>query len=170
MKITRGRAYTRVPASRRLAANYTPEPNTGCWLWTKCADRSGYGFMSVGGKAERAYRVAWALVHGDIPGGKVICHRCDQPSCINPDHLFLGDQADNIRDMMAKGRHGARKGTDNWSRGVDRHCAKLNDEDVRTIRALHAEGAGTRALALRYSVDRTNIQLIVRRATWKHVA
>lgn len=82
-----------------------PEPNSGCHLWTGTVCKHGYGrIYRKGASPVLVHRVAWERVHGPIPAGLKVCHRCDTPSCVNPDHLFLGTQRDNLRDMYAKGR------------------------------------------------------------------
>lgn len=86
-----------------------PEPNSGCWLWMgNLADKRGYGLVSVrsGDKYIRigAHRFSWQLHKGPIPKGILVCHHCDVPSCVNPDHLFLGTHSDNTKDAHSKGR------------------------------------------------------------------
>jgi hypothetical protein len=81
----------------------------GCWLWIGAITSLGYGKFYVGrirGRSctIRAHRMSWILAHGENPGGLLVCHRCDNPRCVNPDHLFLGDQVANMADMRAKGR------------------------------------------------------------------
>lgn len=77
-----------------------------CWLWTASLDRYGYGVFSLGrGKNERAHRYSYKAFYGFVPRGKLVLHRCDNPKCVNPAHLFAGTNRDNTRDMMAKGRH-----------------------------------------------------------------
>jgi hypothetical protein len=77
-----------------------------CWLWTGGGvGWNGYARVKVEGKRIFVHRFSWSLANGPIPTGKVICHRCDVPLCVNPEHLFIGTQSDNIRDCVAKGRH-----------------------------------------------------------------
>lgn len=82
-----------------------PEPNSGCWLWTGCASPKGYGIVMERPKRVLIHRRMWEIANGvSIPSGLLVCHRCDTPACINPDHLFLGTHGDNVRDMYRKGR------------------------------------------------------------------
>jgi hypothetical protein len=93
-----------LPALERIMRKVEPEPNTGCWLWTGAATIAGYGSITVDSIQTGAHRYMWALHNGPIPSGAFICHRCDTPSCVNPDHLFVGTPRDNTRDMWRKGR------------------------------------------------------------------
>lgn len=95
----------------------TPEPNSGCWLWTKCRFRNGYGNVKFGSTHKSASRVAWILLNGD-PKHLDVLHRCDTPACINPDHLFIGTHSDNMKDMTLKGR---RRGGASYRKT---HCAR----------------------------------------------
>lgn len=90
-------------ASVRFERKWTPEPNTGCWLWLGGTQKAGYGFFKYAGEVT-AHRSAWRLYRGDIPYGLHVLHRCDVRQCVNPEHLFLGTQSDNMKDMAAKGR------------------------------------------------------------------
>ena len=98
----------------RFQTKYIPEPNTGCWLWMADVDQKGYGRFSLnGGKRVKAHRFSWKVHNGEIPEeldgqdyrGPCILHSCDNPTCVNPHHLFVGTQFDNIKDMIQKGRH-----------------------------------------------------------------
>lgn len=97
------RVYVRGPIERRFWAHV--EKSDGCWLWKGARQRSGHGNVNVGGgKHDRAHRVSYRLTYGDIPSGMVVRHRCDNSSCVRPDHLELGTQADNVRDMWERGQ------------------------------------------------------------------
>lgn len=89
----------------RLAEFSTLDPDSGCRIWTGATSRHGYGSLTWKMKRLTAHRAAYECAVGPIPTGMVICHRCDTPACINPAHLFLGTQRENLRDMVAKGRH-----------------------------------------------------------------
>src|SRR5262245_26460201 len=131
-----------------------------CWLWTAGLDTSGYGYIVIGGHhSEKAHRFAYALLVGPIPMDLYVLHRCDVRNCVNPDHLFLGTQADNTADMVAKQRQ---------ARGNVNH-ARLNEQQVLEIRALHSDGVNNCALARRYGVSDTTIWAIVHRKKWRHI-
>ena len=134
-----------------------PEPNSGCWLWLggMKGTRSNYGNVKVNKQSFRAHRVAWTRVHGPIPDGLGVLHACDTPPCVNPDHLFLGTQKDNNRDMARKCRYG--------------YLATLTAEQVLAIRGAYRQGVKSPALASRFKVNRTTICRIVRGLTWRFV-
>lgn len=135
---------------------------SGCHIWTGDINDRGYGLIRDGKKSVRAHRVAWERENGPIPDGMVVLHRCDVRCCVNPDHLQVGTQAENMKDMGRKGR--ARGG----SRGSDQGGAKLTEEDVKRIRSL-AGSMSQQAIADLYGIDRTNVSVIVLRKGWKHV-
>lgn len=123
-------------------------PN-GCWEWTACKDNHGYGRIGYDGMPVGAHRVAWILTRGPIPAGMSVLHACDNPACINPLHLFLGTRADNIADMVSKGRHRS---------GIGRGSAKFTAEKVRAIRLDVERGATNKSeVARRHGVSRTHI-------------
>ncbi len=96
----------------QLEKHSIPEPNSGCWLWTGAtagARNHFYGVLTLKSKMQYAHRVSWEFHRGTIPAGLFVCHKCDTPSCINPDHLFLGSPRDNVQDSITKGRTKARR-------------------------------------------------------------
>lgn len=155
----------------RFWARVEYEPNSGCWLWTGAPVRKGYGRIHVGGRRPKgrdilAHRFSWAVSWGPIPNGAWVLHRCDNPPCVNPDHLFLGDHVANMADMAAKGR-----AVNTPHRGEEQIQAKLSDSAVNRIRTLYASGQATqRGLAAQYGVSKTLIGNVVRGENWNHVA
>lgn len=102
---------------QRFEANYIPEPNSGCWIWLGPINSEPRATVHYLGRQDQAARVSYALYRGAIPQGMCVCHFCDTPLCVNPDHLWLGTRSDNMRDMYAKGRH-ARNGSRPLSQGA----------------------------------------------------
>lgn len=150
----------------KFEAKYTPEPNSGCWLWIGAIAASGYGTLSIGGRPAYAHRLSWQLYRGPIPSGYAICHKCDIRTCVNPDHLFPGTLTDNNRDMCRKGRHWSVVNRSSSLKGVEQAGAKLTDEDVLVIRR---SGLSYRALGRQFGVSHTLIRHVVSRRNWKHV-
>jgi hypothetical protein len=143
----------------------SPEPNSGCWLWTGTG-YSGprqYGRFSIDGTCTQAHRAAWLIYRGPIPDGVVVCHRCDVAPCVNPDHLFLGTHQDNMRDMVAKGRS---DGIRRANRGQGCHFSKFSPEQVLRIRA---DRRPQRVIAQEYSVRPSSISRIKSGLHWKHL-
>lgn len=136
----------------------------GCWEWQATKSRNGYGTLSDGEKTVKAHRVSYELAFGPILDEKWVLHRCDNRGCVRPDHLFLGTRADNIADMMQKGRHrcASRLGDDNYN-------AKLTTSDVIDIRRRYQHGKGGQ-LASEFGVNRALIWKIVHRKLWAHVS
>ena len=94
----------RPPVADRFQEGYLPEPTSGCWLWKRAINSAGYGLIGKEGKLYTAHRISWELHNGPIPEGIQVCHKCDVKYCVNPDHLFLGTQKDNMDDAVRKGR------------------------------------------------------------------
>lgn len=131
---------------------------SACWPWTG-SKVSGYGCVGWNGKIRKAHRVAWEITHSECPTGDVL-HTCDNPVCCNPNHLFLGTHADNMSDMVRKGRSSRKFGEANGR-------AVLTSEQVRVIRATYAAGGiSQQALANQFGVHQTAISKIVRHISW----
>ncbi len=147
-----------------------PEPNTGCWLWEGRSMPRGYGMWTIPmrfrehGKADAmlAHRAAFSLANGDVPDDMNVCHRCDQPACVNPDHLFLGTQADNMADMARKGRANRTGGGMGEAHGM----AKLTEVAVR---AIISDERSHRKIASAHGISKTLVGMIKRRQTWRHL-
>lgn len=135
----------------------------GYWEWLGSKDRDGYGRMRIGARqAARAHRIAWAIEHGD-PGPLLVCHKCDNPPCVRPDHLFLGTALDNNRDRKAKGRT-------NGSPGERNGTAKLSEAQVREVFDLYGAGGFRQEdLAARFGVSKAAVQLVLSGKNWGHL-
>jgi hypothetical protein len=134
----------------------------GCWEWTAGKSTAGYGGFKVDGIQMKAHRFVWELVHGSIPDGMLVCHHCDNPGCVNPEHLFLGTPQDNMDDKVKKGRHKSPSGS--------RHgMAKLTEWQVLKIRELVQSGDDRGIVGARFGVSRNYITKIVSREIWSSV-
>lgn len=156
-----------VPAEIRFWAKVdlngeTPRPDLGqCWGWTGRSQPSGYGRVFIDHLHQvGAHVYSWQLHYGAIPEGLQVLHKCDNPPCSRPDHLFLGTPAENSADMVTKARSA-------W--GMRNRKAMLTDEQISQIRMLYADGARQVDLAAQFGTHQTNISLIVRRKNWAHL-
>jgi len=133
-----------------------------CWLYGGYKTGSmGYGYMRVGNKYQYAHRVSYQIYKGRIPKGEFVCHSCDVPLCVNPEHLWTGSAKDNKRDSVSKGRSPGMKGNNNPNR-------RITSLDVFYIRELYASGDYShKELAEHYDISHTTIRSIVNRILWK---
>lgn len=148
-------------------------PMSGCWLWVGGLTTHGYGRMKVPGPRRGAHRVSWEIHRGPIPAGMHVLHRCDIPACVNPGHLFLGTQADNMRDMYAKGRAGSPKNQPiPWllggprARGERASKSKLTDYDVIAIRL---DNRTCREIGRAFGINSGNVSRIKTGQIWTHI-
>jgi hypothetical protein len=151
------------PLTERLSLYAKPDPS-GCTIWTKSRDRFGYGYASVKGRRIYMHRFAWETVNGPIPAGLCALHKCDNPPCCNPDHLFIGTRRDNNADKMAKGRQS--HGEPHAHRGSSHGHAKLTEQDVIAIRR---DWISHESVAARYGVSASLISMIRARKIWTHI-
>ena len=154
-----------------------PHMATPCWVWTGVPHQlGGYGRLSVSGRPRYAHHLSWEMAHGNR-GSASVLHRCDNGVCIRPDHLFLGTQADNVADMISKGRDrrprgdqsGARKHPESQVRGDAAWNAKLTPDAVRAIRAAYALGESGAALGRRFGVSGVVALHVAKGLRWRHV-
>jgi hypothetical protein len=150
------------PIEERLEAHSMPEPMTGCTLWIGGSTPKGYGSLGFLGTTRPAHRVSYMVHVGPIPDGLHVLHRCDTPACINPDHLFLGTNTDNVRDKVSKGRASSLPG--------ELHpMARLTAEQVLDIRHRRHRGENSAMLAKAYGLSRGGVACICSGKTWTHV-
>lgn len=137
-----------------------PISESGCWVWTGTLTDTGYGEVKVSGIKSLAHRIAYTCAKGLIPEGMMVRHSCDIPCCVNPNHLSVGSQMDNMDDMKSRSRQ---------SRGTHRPKAKLSDSDVVEIRRLIARGVPQSSIASRFGVSQPRISKINTGKIWSHV-
>lgn len=133
-----------------------PIPHSGCWAWIGATGTDGYGVTWDGARYRRAHRLAWAQRHGD-PGSLKVLHRCDVPCCVNPDHLFLGTDADNMADMVAKGRS---------LQGERAPGAKFTEE---LVRAIIADPRPVVEASRAYGVSDSTVSALRLGKSWRHL-
>lgn len=147
--------YSKVKATELFHTKY--EKTEGCWIWKGNVSNVGYARF---GKKGLASRQAWMQAYGYHPGKLHVCHKCDNPLCVNPEHLFLGTDADNVRDKVQKNRH---------PKGTSTYNAKLNEEKIILIRKYLRENKSSKEIAKEFGVNVNTIQDIKINRTWKHV-
>lgn len=139
---------------------------TGCWMWTGAVFNHGYGYFSSGPWYRKwvdcAHRASWQFYHGEIPHGLFVCHKCDTPLCVNPDHLFLGTPKENTQDAAKKNRM-------NRPYGEDGNSTKLTEVDVIDILWLNSWGLNATQISKHYDVNDQSVRNIIRGRTWSQV-
>lgn len=139
----------------------------GCWGWLGFT-KNGYGRFAINGTQVYAHRLSYAYWHGKDPGDLNVCHDCDNPPCTNPQHHFLGTQADNVADRVAKARNGSTRGK-TFIRGEQMGLAKLNEERARRAIALYQAGMRQKEIAEALGVKPNTISALVNGHSWKHL-
>ena len=145
----------------RFESQFVRIPIGGCWLWTgPDKNKFWHGAFKLGARETKvtfAHRTAWNLYVGEIPNGMCVCHSCDNPSCVNPDHLFLGSQGDNVMDKVSKGMH---------LFGSKCPNSKITEPIAAQIKILKKP---TKVMAEMFGISRQSVADIVYGRTWKHV-
>ena len=140
--------------------NYIKDERSGCLEYQGCLDKDGYGVKTIGGKQWRLPRLVWIIAYGSIPDGKIICHHCDNPSCVNVQHLFVGTHKENNLDMFKKGRANRLS--------LEKHPhSKLKNQQVKAIRNLYKSGFTMTRISKMFGISIQNTSEIVHRKTWK---
>lgn len=168
-----------IQAQLKIEERSIPVPGPGCWLWLATIGKNGYGRNSTGKRSyQEAHRASYEAFRGNIPAGMCVCHKCDTPTCVNPDHLFLGTHQQNMMDRARKVACGLRPAAKNsrvngwrghthgysYNRGQSNGKSKLTAEQVREIRSM----AGTqRQIAQRFGVSRSAINDILSGRNWR---
>jgi hypothetical protein len=142
----------------RFFKRFKVNEQNGCWEWLSSSDKDGYGLLWGKGKRILAHRYSYKHHYGIDPGELNVCHKCDNPRCVNPDHLFLGTTKDNVQDCMDKGRD-AMIGSRN-------NKAKLTEDDIPTIREDKRKSSD---IAKTYNVSKSTIKKIKNKSSWSHV-
>jgi hypothetical protein len=150
------------PATRRAAfeAKIFRVPESGCWLWMGALTSKGYGSVRINRRSEIAHRISWENRYGQISDGLSVLHRCDVRCCVNPAHLFLGTQQENISDMVSKGRN---------AKGERMGNARLVASDIHEMRSLRKSGLSYAKVGKRVGISRSHAYAILRGFCWTHV-
>jgi len=151
----------RCPAWDAVESRIQYEPNTGCWL-VSGNHTKGYAVVKRGGRAHRAHRISYEHHFGPIKDGLFVCHRCDTPPCVNPDHLFLGTPHDNVRDMLNKGRKPTQPGSLS-------HFAKIGETEALEIALRLCSGEAQAKIAKDMRVTKITVSQISCGKSWRHV-
>lgn len=147
------------PLSERFRRSFESS-SEGCWVWAAAKSGSGYGHIRSRGKLLQAHRVSWMIHYGEIPDGAFVLHHCDNPPCVRPDHLFLGNDASNTADKVSKGRQSV-----TWGEACGN--AKLTESEVREIRSIC--GLPIKSIASAFGVSKSTVFAIRARRIWAHL-
>lgn len=145
----------------RFNSKYVKD-ESGCWLWTASVAGKGYGQIKLPGQRKQIYahRLSYLIHKGEDPGNKQVCHTCDNPRCVNPDHLFIGTAQDNHDDMKNKGRH---------TYGEKSATVKLSENDVKQIKIALKSGMTQMRIAKAFDVSQAEINRINTGKRWQHI-
>lgn len=150
------------PIKEHIQNNVVIDEN-GCWIWKKYTDRDGYGNCTFKGKVKQAHRVSYLAFRGEVPDDKMVCHHCDIPSCVNPEHLYVGDHFTNAQDKHSRGRNKPINGESN-------NMAVLTEQQVLEIRSNYTGKWGEQIrLCKKYGISSPHMSAILKGKYWKHI-
>lgn len=158
--ITNGSAIRMTDIEKRFWSKVEVKERHDCWFWRAGKDKNGYGMFWIKPQNQPAHKVAYKFEFGSFEKGLHVLHKCDNPSCVNPYHLFLGTNQDNIKDMIKKGRS---------LKGEKAHSAKLTEIEVKQIKKLINEGMSSGMISKRFKVHKSTIKDIKALRTWIHI-
>jgi hypothetical protein len=147
----------------RFDSNYIKNNESGCWIWSSSLNHDGYGRIFFKGTRKMAHVVAFEIYREEVPAGMKVCHTCDVRCCVNPSHLFLGTQLDNVRDMITKGRA-------NIPKGSMKKNSKIDEKTAILIKRGLVAGVTPTKLAITLSVSRHIVFSIKNGKSWRHAA
>lgn len=169
-EIKRRNAKSQAGSIRERFESKLVKRDSGCWEWTGRKNKGGYGAMVVNGKSLRAHRLAFQIYSKPLGDDQLACHHCDNPSCVNPDHLYAGTPQSNADDKVARGRCHRPKYGPEILPGETNAISKLSDDAVRKIRELHKSGSATnKHIAEIFEVSPSLISKVVNGHIWRHV-
>lgn len=158
----------------RFIEKVRENPETGCWEWQASSFAKGYGCFALNRKPRTAHRLAWELVNGGIPSSDIfVCHHCDNRKCVNPNHLFLGTNADNVADMVQKQRTRSGENHPHWGKSINKGEANgnsvLNPEKVKEIWNLRGQGWSQQKIATHLGIGQMTVCRVLRKETYSDV-
>lgn len=155
--------FQAIPIKKRFYSKVILPNDDGCMIWSAGKDSWGYGHLNINKSMAKAHRLSYELHYGEIPNGLLVLHKCDNPPCVAPEHLFLGTTLDNTKDCISKGRFTKPR------IGENNPVSKLNVEAIRDIRKRLSNGETQQSIAKFYKISHATIYYVKNNKTWAHV-